>query len=280
MIRGSSCGCGRVQVAKLGLREPHLPREQLERVGDERLGVREVRVEVPEPGRRARVDRLRDEQASGSQRREGQLEEARERDGRQVFHDLQRGHRAQLPRFGERGEQILLLGLEAGAAREGDHVGVGVHPARLDPRLAEQTEELAAAAADIEHRCVPGEQLDVRALALADLLDGRPQPGLVGEVVGEGVLARLRRDGCRSGAETTALEAQHALLELVHPAFRRLGLRRRRVDPLREGVGHAQDRVVERALRPRERLGRARREAAEATAGDRRRLDAPRRLRL
>ena len=50
------------------------------------------------------------------------------------------------------GEQVGLLDVEPLAARVRDHVGVGVDPARLDPGVAEQREQLAAAAADVEHR--------------------------------------------------------------------------------------------------------------------------------
>src|SRR5207302_6509153 len=161
---------GRVEVPQLRLPEPGLAGEQLERLGHERLRVRQVGEVVAKRERRERVDRLRDEEAAGAELRRRELEQADERGRRQMLHDLAREDAAQraVLRALEVGEQVGLLDRKTLSAGESDHVRVGVHTTGLDPGLTKQPDELAAAAADVEHRRGLAEVLDVRALALAD----------------------------------------------------------------------------------------------------------------
>ena len=156
-IVGSSGICeplgGLVQEARLDLAEAGLPGQQRQRLGHERLGVREVGEVAAEGERRKRVDRLRDEQAAGAELQSGQLEQPQQRRRRQVLDDLpgeDPAERAVVERLEVR-ERVRLLDVEALAARVGDHVGVGVDTARLDAGVAEEPEQLAAPAADVEH---------------------------------------------------------------------------------------------------------------------------------
>ena len=71
-------------------------------------------------------------------------------------------------------------------------------PLRLDARLGEQRQELAAPTADVEHRRRVAEVVDVLALAIADQLPRAAHPALEGEVV-EGLRRRLA-DRSRSAA--------------------------------------------------------------------------------
>ena len=84
-----------------------------------------------------------------------------------------------------RGEyEIRLLDLETFAPGEVRHVGVGFDAARLDPRVAEEHEELTPPATDVENRRRVAEVLDVYALPLAHDL-GRPShAAFEAEVVG------------------------------------------------------------------------------------------------
>src|SRR5262249_1791760 len=120
---------------------------------------------------------------------------------------------------------ISLLDVEALALREGDHVRVGVDATRVDARLAEQPEQLPAAAAEVEHgRRVP-QVLDVHALAPADGRGRAAHPGLEGEVVANRGSRRLRGDRLRQGRVNAAgaapLDAGHSLLQLAErPRYR------------------------------------------------------------
>ena len=81
--------------------------------------------------------------------------------------------------------------------REVDHVGIGIDPARVDADVAEQPEELAAPAADVEHRrCVP-EVFDVRSLPFAHALDAAAHAALEREVIGQRGCGWLRGNGAR-----------------------------------------------------------------------------------
>ena len=82
-------------------------------------------------------------------------------------------------------ERVRLLDVEALAAAVGDHVRVDVHAARLDAGLAQQPEELAAAAADVEHGRGVAKVVDVGPLPVADALRRPAHPTLEGEVVGD-----------------------------------------------------------------------------------------------
>ena len=174
--------------------------ELRERLGDERLRVRQVGEVVAQRERGERVDRLGDQDAAVAELRARELEEANERGRRKVLDDLAREDRAEASvrlRLEVR-EQVRLLDVEPFAARVGDHVAVGVDPARLDPGVAEQRDELAAAAADVEHRRVVAQVVDVRTLALAHELGRAAHAALEGEVVGERRRRRLRRDRLRA----------------------------------------------------------------------------------
>ena len=104
-----------------------------------------------------------------------------------MLHDLRREDPAQ--RAVLETVQMLdrpgLLDLQALAAAVGDHVPVDVDPARLHACLAEEPEELAATAADIEHGRGVTKLVDVGPLAVANALRRPAHPALVGEVVGE-----------------------------------------------------------------------------------------------
>src|SRR5439155_5166329 len=160
-----------VQEARLHLAEAGLAGEQRERLGDERLPVRQVGEVRAERERRERVDRLGDQDPAGPERANRKLEQPEQRRGRQDLDELggeDPAERALLDSL-QVGERIRLLDLEALAAGVGDHVRVCIDAARLDSRVAEQAEELAAAAADVEHGRRIQEVLHVRALALADV---------------------------------------------------------------------------------------------------------------
>src|SRR5205807_3700388 len=124
-----------------------------------------------------------DEEAAGLELRGRELEQAYERGRRQMLHDLAREDAAQraVLRALEVCEQVGLLHRKTLSAGESDHVRVGVHPTGIDPGLTEQSDELAAAAADVEHRLGLAEVLDVGALALANLVGAAAHPSLEGE---------------------------------------------------------------------------------------------------
>ena len=128
-------------------------------------------------------------------------------------------------------------------------------PLRVDPGVAQQSEELAAAAADVEHRGGVAEVVHVRALALADVGGRAAHLRLEGEVVGE---RRPRRAGRRPSpgrrAAAAALGARQPLLELGQRARGLLARALAAVDLLEQPVDHLQDDVVEHPLLVRERL--------------------------
>ena len=59
------------------------------------------------------------------------------------------------------GDRVADRHVEPGRLGLGRHPGVGVHPGGLDPGAAERFEQLATPAADVQHRRVAREQLDV-----------------------------------------------------------------------------------------------------------------------
>ena len=184
-----------------------------------------------------------------------ELEEAQEHGRRQVLDDLRgedAAERAVLERL-EMRDQIRLLDVEPLAARVGDHVAVGVHSARLDSGLAQQREELAAAAAAVQDRGLRQEVRDIGALAAADLGGRAAHPALEGEVVGQRRGGGLRGDG-RRRAGGPPLEPQQPLLELREQPLGPLAGGALGVERLREVVHELQRRVVEAALLGGERL--------------------------
>ena len=184
-----------------------------------------------------------------------ELEEADERGRRQVFDDLAREDRAEASvrlRL-EVSEQVRLLDVEPFAARVGDHVAVGVDSARLHAGVAEQRDELPAAAADVEHGRVAAKIVDVGTLPLAHELGRAAHAALEGEVVREG---RGRRLGghrlLRPGG--AALEPEHPLLQLRDQAPSGVSVYGDAVELLEERVDQLQRRVVEAPLLLGERL--------------------------
>src|SRR5207253_3397791 len=81
------------------------------------------------------------------------------------------------------------LDLEPFPSRVGNHVSLDVHALGLDAGLAQEQEELAATAAEIDHGRCSAEVLDVAALLFSDELGGTAHPAFVGEVVGKHGLA-------------------------------------------------------------------------------------------
>src|SRR5205085_7448167 len=112
------------------------------------------------------------------------------------------------------------------------------------------------AAAEIEHGLVSAQKLDVGTLPLTDLLDRRTHACLVGEVVPDRILTRLRRDSAWDIRLSAPLETQQPLLQLGGAALGGLRASRRGVDARREHVGETEDSAVEGLLRFRERPGR------------------------
>ena len=180
-------------------RKPACSASRDERLGDERLCVREVGEVAAQRQRRERVDRLGDQQTSGPELHCRELEQPEERRRREMLDDLRRedtAERAVLKGL-EVGNGIRLLDVEPLTGGVRDHVRVGVDPPGLDTGLAQQREELAAPAADVEHGTGVAEVLDVRTLTVADGGGGAAHPRLECEVVGQGSRSRLRGDGHR-----------------------------------------------------------------------------------
>ncbi len=144
-------------------------------------------------------------------------------------------------------ERVRLRHVESLAAGERDHVPVRVDARRLDARVAEQRQELAAAAADVEHGRRAGEEVDVGPLLLARLGGGRAHTALEREVVGDRVRPGLRGDrGGRAGR--AALEPEQALLQLGEASSLGLEVAHGGVEVLRERVDELQRRVCQRTL--------------------------------
>ena len=150
-------------------------------------------------------------------------------------------------------EQVGLLDVEALAARVGGHVGVRVDAARLHARVAEEREQLAAAAADVEHGRVVAQVVEIGALALAHELGRAAHAALEGEVVGQRSRGGLGGDGLRR-AGGTPLEPDEPLLELGDEAAARVSVGGDAVELLEERVDQLQRRVVEAPLLLGERL--------------------------
>ena len=104
----------------------------------------------------------------------GELHQRDQRLGRHVLDHLGREDPAEravgLP--SEVGEGVAVLGRTAGLAAARHHRGVEIDATRLDSGLPAQLEKLAAAAAHVEHGPRRGEEIEIRALSVADLLAG------------------------------------------------------------------------------------------------------------
>ena len=152
---------------------------------------------------------------------------------------------------------IRLLDGEPLPSRVRDHVSVGIHPARFDASLAQQRQELAATAADVEHRRRVAEVVDVHALPLPNGRRRAAHSRLEPEVVRDGGSGRLCRDRRhrRGGRPAAApFDAPQPLLELDERAATRLVTRLRQIDRLVEVVDKLEHRVVESSLLGCERL--------------------------
>ena len=118
------------------------------------------------------------------------------------------------------GERVSLFHLEAFRPAERDHVRIEVDAPRFDARFAEEGQELAASAANVEDGRRIAKLLDVLPLAIHDHGARPAHPALEREVVEwRSVRARgWRRSGCgcsRRGSDRAALEAYKPLVELV-----------------------------------------------------------------
>ena len=221
--------------------------------------MREVGEVAAQRQRRERVDRLGDEETARPKLRRRKLQQPDERRRRQVLDDLSGEDPPERPGIEslEVRHGIRLLDVELLTRRVRDHVRVGVDPAGLDARLAQQRQELAAAAADVEHRSGVSEVVDVRTLPIANRGRGPAHPGLERKVVRKGRSGRLGRNrrhqgGCRPRA--APLDAPQTLLELRQRAAARFVSCPGAVGSLVEVVDELQHGVVERALLRRQRL--------------------------
>jgi hypothetical protein len=154
--------------------------------------------------------------------------------------------------------------------RVGDHVGVGIHPARLDPSFAEKDEHLAPATAEVEHGRVAPEVLDVGHLTGAHGFRGAAHTRLERKVVGNRISGRLRCDGLRprqgrSFGSRSPLESGQALLQLGRHSSCGLACRLAPIVRLVEVVDQLEHGVVEGALLGRERLDVPAQERTEQT---------------
>ena len=176
---------------------------------------------------------------------------------------------------------IRLLDVEPLPSGVGDHVRVGIDPAGFDAGFAQQRQELAAAAADVEHRRRVAEVVHVYALPLANGRRRAAHPRLEREVVRDGGGGRLCRDRRhRRGSRPAAapFDAPQPFLELDERAATRLVTRRRPIGRLVEIVDKLEHRIVERPLlgcerldvppeqRPQQSLDRIRNRALDARA--------------
>src|SRR5205823_631714 len=112
---------------------------------------------------RVRIDRLGDEDSAGLECAARELEKAFELLERKVLYDVDRGHGAEAARLEalEARDRVGLLNRESLGTAALDHSRVWIDPARLDSRVAEQLQQLAAAAADVEDLGMAAEDRDV-----------------------------------------------------------------------------------------------------------------------
>ena len=118
----------------------------------------------------------------------------------------------------EKFDRIRLLDRQALAPRVRHHVGVRVDALHLDTRFAQEADELAATATDVEHRCLPAELVDVPTLPFSYLAHASAQATLEREVVRKGRGALLRRNGDGDGLSTATRPALHTCQPLLQLA--------------------------------------------------------------
>src|SRR5204863_5207050 len=118
----------------------------------------------------------------------------------------------------------------------------------LDPGVAEQAEELAAAAADVEHGRGVSKVVDVGPLALTDVGGRAAHPGLEAEVVRHCGSGGLGGDGRWRATRAAPLDAEEPLLELAERPHRVLARALAAVDLLEDPGDHLQHYVVEHPL--------------------------------
>ncbi len=210
-----------VEVRDVWSAETGLTDEERECLRYKRLRVGDVAEVVAQGQGGKRVDRLHDEDAPRPERPRGELEEADEYGRLQMLQDVGGEHPAEggVLQPLEVRDGVGLDDVDALAPRERDHVRIDLDPARLDARLAEQLQELAAAAADVEDGGGRSEVLEVRALPFSNVGDRAAHPRLEGEVI-DGVFAPGALD-----VRTTVpgvpppLQPEEALLELGEKAL-------------------------------------------------------------
>jgi len=151
-------------------------------------------------------------------------------------------------------QRVALIDLETLAARVGDHVGVGIDAFCLDALFPQEPEELAAAAADVEHGRGVAEVVHVDALAIAHVRRRAAHLRLEREVVRDRRRRRLRGNRRRRGAAIAPLGAGQPLLQLRERAGGRFTRRLGAVELLEHPVHQLQHGVVEDALLSGERL--------------------------
>ncbi len=229
--------------------------------------MRQVGEVVVQRERRERIDRLDDEDTARPELRARELEQADERRRRKVLDDLTREDAAErlLRETVEVLEEVGLLDVEPFAARERDHVRVGVDPARLDAGVAKQRKQLASPAADVEHGSGVAKVVDMRVLPLPHVARRSSHPALEREVVGERRLAGLGGDRPRDRSRCVAaldprqpfLDLDEQPLALARSAELRLGPHQpleEQIDLLEDLVDELQRDAVERTLARGERL--------------------------
>ena len=187
--------------------------------GDDRVVERVVEVDRLRLAEAGAADeqlerRGHDEEAARAELRVCKVEERDEVRRREMLEQLDRRHRPERRVLAgcEGVVRRRLLDLEALGSRERDHVGVRIGASGLDAALAQEREQLPSTAAEVEHRRVISQPLDVRTLTVAHLVDRPAQSRLEREVVGQRGCARLRRDGLRRGRGRTPFEPQHVHL--------------------------------------------------------------------
>ena len=177
------------------LREAARDDEVLQRLGVQRPDVRDVAdVAVEERDPAGRVQRLEHEAPARAELVERELEEPQQVARLQVLDDL-RGEDAAERGVGQRrrvADGVRFGDVEAARAADLRHLVIQIDAARADAARGEQIEELAAAAADVEHvgRAVEERQVDLE--PRADHLARAPELILEADVL-VGVEGRRRR---------------------------------------------------------------------------------------
>ena len=177
-----------------------------------------------------RVDGLGDEQAPGCELAPRELEQPAQLPVRQVLDQLGREDRPDGPvrESLQVGVGLAQSRLEPQGAAARDHAGVAVNALGRDALGREQPEELPPPAADVEHRRMPADELDVWQLGVGHARAGAAEDILEGDVVRVGGLAGERGPE----AEGLADGRRHRRERAVGHIGKGVELRRDRLDPL------------------------------------------------